>query len=253
MFGSLKAAARLAIAFALPAAIRHRASALSGTAFLGKAALRSFFGIGKPFVMINVGACDGVLFDDATPWLKRIRGSRAVLVEPIPYNYRRLRENYPDTDRHIIEPLVIAREAGPINIKTFDEKALEAGDLPMEFVGCSSLKDTNLVSGVYAFGQTDPNFDQFVSHLKNIETHAERLETVLERNHIERIDAFLVDCEGSDWDVFEQLDLERWRPGMIKIEIGSMVAEDVGNTLLKLKRADYHVGIHGEDIWAFAS
>lgn len=252
MIGSLKAAMRLAIAIALPAAIRHRASALSGTAFLAKAALRSFFGIGKPFVMVNVGACDGVLFDDATPWLKRIRGSRAVLVEPIPYNYKRLRENYPDTDRHIIEPVVIANEAGPISIKTFDERALEAGDLPIEFVGCSSVKDTNLVSGVSSFGQTDPNFEKFVSHLKNIEAQAERLETVLERNRIERIDAFLVDCEGADWEVFEQLDLERWRPGMIKIEIGSMGAEDVGNTILKLKRADYQVGIYSEDVWAFA-
>lgn len=202
--------------------------------------------------MINVGACDGVLFDDATPWLHRIRGSRAVLVEPIPYNQKRLRQNYPDVQRHIIEPVVVASEPGPIVIKTFDEKALEAGDLPIEFVGCSSVKDTNLISGVNAWGEEDPNFEQFISHFKKIETQAERLEAILERNHIEHIDAFLVDCEGSDWEVFEQLDIERWRPGMIKVEIGAMVAEDVGNTLLKLKRANYHVGVHGEDVWAFA-
>ena len=97
--------------------------------------------------MINVGACDGALFDDVTPWLHRIPRSRAVLVEPIPYNQQRLRANYPDTQRFVIEPVAVTRTPGTITVKTFDAAALEAGTLPIEFIGCSSITDTNLMSG----------------------------------------------------------------------------------------------------------
>tara|TARA_R110000751_G_scaffold95381_1_gene186271 strand:+ start:11054 stop:11848 length:795 start_codon:yes stop_codon:yes gene_type:complete len=253
MSGNLKKAARIMAALALPRAISDRASALRGTAFMARSAMRSWFGGKQPFVLVNIGTCDGVLYDDVTPWLHRIRNSRAVLVEPIPYNYTRLRKNYPDADRHVIEPVVITREAGSMMMRTFDETALEAGTLPMEFVGCSSVKDTNLVSGMDAWGEQDPNFHNFTEHLKEIEVRSERLETILQRNGVDHIDVFLVDCEGADWEVFEQLDLQRWHPAMIKIEIGSLTAEDVGNTLLKLKRAKYRIGLNAEDVWAFAA
>ncbi len=118
--------ARLVAAAALPASVLSRAPSLRGTRFLAAAALRSLSG-GKPFQMVNVGACDGLLFDDVTPWLHRIRGSRAVLVEPIPYNQKRLRANYPDTERFVIEPVAVTGTRGTITVHTFDAAALEAG------------------------------------------------------------------------------------------------------------------------------
>jgi hypothetical protein len=75
--------------------------------------------------MVNVGACDGALFDDVTPWLHRIAGARAVLVEPIPYNQKRLRANYPDTSRFIIEPVAVTKTKGTITVHTFDAAALD--------------------------------------------------------------------------------------------------------------------------------
>ena len=41
--------------------------------------------------------------------------------------------------------------------------------------------------------------------MKNIEVAADTLQSILDRNRIQHIDAFLVDCEGADWIVFEQL------------------------------------------------
>ena len=174
--------------------------------------------------MVNVGACDGALFDDVTPWLHRIPRARAMLVEPIPYNQKRLRANYPDTDRFIIEPVAVTKTKGTITVHTFDAAALEAGTLPIEFIGCSSVTDTNLMSGKNAWGEADANFNKFAPHLKDIEVPSETLQTLLDRNGISHIDAFLVDCEGADWIVFEQLDLQRYRPGMIKVEVGALPA-----------------------------
>ena len=239
------------VSLALPSAVLDRGPSLNGTRYLAKAAMRSWFG-GRPFQMVNVGACDGALFDDVTPWLHKIRNSRAVLVEPIPYNQQRLRQNYPDTKRFVIEPAAITTGSGAITVKTFDAAALESGKLPIEFIGCSSITDTNLISGKDAWGESDVNFGKFAPYLKDIEVPGETLQSVLDRNGITHIDAFLVDCEGADWIVFQQLDLERYRPGMIKVEIGSLGALDIGNVLVKLETAGYRVGIYGEDVWAFA-
>ncbi|WFP60310.1 FkbM family methyltransferase [Mesorhizobium sp. WSM4904] len=190
--------ARVLLSLGLPAGLLDRGPALHGTKFLAKAALKARFGGGRPFQMVNVGACDGALFDDVTPWLHRIKGARAMLVEPIPYNQKRLRANYPDTSRFVIEPVAVTRTKGTITVHTFDAAALEAGTLPIEFIGCSSVTDTNLMSGKNAWGEADANFNKFAPHLKDIEVLSETLQTLLDRNRITHIDAFLVDCEGAD-------------------------------------------------------
>ncbi|MDQ6432985.1 FkbM family methyltransferase [Mesorhizobium sp. LHD-90] len=243
---------RVFLSLVLPVGILDRGAPLRGTRFLAQAAMRARMGGGRPFQMVNVGACDGKLFDDVTPWLHRIKGSRAMLVEPIPYNQKRLRANYPDAERFVIEPVAVTKTSGPITIKTFDAAALEAGTLPLEFIGCSSISDTNLMSGSNAWGERDQNFQKFEPFLKSIEVQGATLQSLLDRNGVEHIDAFLVDCEGVDWQVFEQLDIERYRPGMIKIEVGALTAEDIGKVVLKLKTNGYQVGLHAEDVWAFA-
>ena len=243
---------RLCASLAIPTAILNRGPSLRGTRFLAKASLKARMGSGRPFQMVNVGACDGKLFDDVTPWLHRIPGARAVLVEPIPYNQTRLRANYPDTSRFIIEPVAVTPNGGAITVKTFDATALESGKLPLEFIGCSSITENNLMSGKNAWGEDDANFAKFAPYLKEIEVQGETLQTLLDRNNVTYIDAFLVDCEGADWVVFEQLDIERYRPGMIKVEIGALGAEDIGNVLVKLKTSGYDVGLYGEDVWGFA-
>jgi FkbM family methyltransferase len=242
---------RIAVSLAVPAGILERGPSLLGTRFLARAALKARFAR-RPFTMVNVGACDGVLFDDVTPWLKHIPNARAVLVEPIPYNQARLRKNYPDRERFVIEPVAITRRPGAIRVKTFDPAALEAGTLPLEFIGCSSITDTNLMSGRNAWGEADENFSRFAPHLQDIDVPAETLQTVLDRNGVGHIDAFLVDCEGADWIVFDQLDLARYRPGMIKVEVGALPADEIGKVVVKLKAAGYQIGIQAEDVWAFA-
>lgn len=68
---------RIAVSFGIPKSILDRGASLRSTRFLACAAIKSRFG-GRPFQMVNIGGCNGVLFDDATPWLHRIKGSKAV-------------------------------------------------------------------------------------------------------------------------------------------------------------------------------
>ncbi|WP_245413455.1 FkbM family methyltransferase [Mangrovicella endophytica] len=229
-----------------------RAPALAGTRLLARYWIEALLGRGSR-TLVNVGACDGQKFDDVTPWFRRIRNGRALLVEPIPYNLERLRANFPDRSRFMIEPVAIADKAGRITIRSFDEAALEAGTLPAELQGCSSITSTNLMHGRTAWGEADNNFHSFAAFLRDMEIDAERLQTVLDRNAIDRIDVLLIDAEGADWMVFSQFDFARYHPDMIKIEIGALEAADIGATVLRLKQNGYRIGITEEDIWAFAS
>ncbi len=248
---ALRNMARIGISLAIPGAFLDRGPALNGTKLMARAALAARFA-GRPFTMVNVGACDGVLFDDMTPWLKSIRGSRAVLVEPVPYNREKLRANYPDEERFVIEPVAITAKAGRMKIRTFDVDALESGKLPAEFVGCSSVTDTNIISGKDAWGTDDANFSRFEPYLTDLEVDTDTFDAVMERNAIDTIDALLIDCEGADWIVLEQVDLKRYRPRMVKVEVGSLGVADIGNIVVKLKTAGYRVGLYNEDVWAFA-
>jgi FkbM family methyltransferase len=249
---SPKDIARTMLSLGLPSAVLDRAAGLRGTQYFARAAIKAHMGSARPFQMVNVGACDGMLFDDATPWLHRIKGSKAVLVEPIPFNQKRLRQNYRDTIRFVIEPVAVTYKPGTITVKTFEEAAILSGTLPIEFVGCSSVAETNLMSGADAWGESDANFNKYAPYLKEIEVKSDTLQSVLDRNDVAYIDAFLVDCEGADWVVFDQLDLQRYRPGMIKVEIGALTPVDIGHVIVKLKTAGYSVGLHNEDVWGFA-
>jgi hypothetical protein len=122
MSAAMREQARMIFARGVPSAIFNRAPTLNGTRFLSRAKARST--AGKPFQLVNIGAGDGVLFDDVTPWLHRIPHARALLVEPIPYNQKCLRENYPDAARFVIGPVAITGEPGVIRIKTFEESAI---------------------------------------------------------------------------------------------------------------------------------
>ena len=70
---------------------------------------------------------------------------------------------------------------------------------------------------------------------------------LVESGTIRRTEPYSVEKRQDD-----QLDLDRYRPGMIKVELGSLRPEDVGRVLVKLTTAGYRIGIYSEDVWAFA-
>ena len=63
---TLRNTLRTGLSYVLPRGLLDRAPALAGTKFMARAALDARLR-GRPFTMVNVGACDGVLFDDMTP------------------------------------------------------------------------------------------------------------------------------------------------------------------------------------------
>jgi FkbM family methyltransferase len=248
----LRSGLRLLLAVSLPGSMWRRGPALAGTAVMAKLYVRSLFG-GPPVMMVNVGACDGMMFDDVTPWLARIPRARALFVEPIPYNVARLRANFPDESRFMIEQAAVVETPGPIAMTTFDPAAIESGALPIEFQGASTTTGTNIMGGQDSWGRKDENYERFKPHIRSIEVEGVRLADILARRDIAAIDVFVIDVEGADWTVLKQFDVMRFRPRLIKVEIAALSPAEIGEAIVFFKRAGYDASLYREDIWAFAA
>jgi hypothetical protein len=169
----------------------------------------------------------------------------------IGYNIERLRRNFPDTGKFIIEECAIAGDMSSIDMTTFQPEALADGKLPIEFMGASSAVQSNIMGGQSSWGVPDPNFKKFKPYLTTISVRAMSLQAVLDKHGFTRIDVMVVDTEGADWTVLRQLDLERYRPRLIKIEIGCLTPEEIGSAIIAMKRRNYDVELSADDLWAF--
>jgi FkbM family methyltransferase len=243
--------ARSLLARVLPHALLSRSPQVRATKVMAELIRRSRTADGA-VTFVNVGACDGLRFDDITPLIRRMTHVKALLVEPVPHNIQRLRRNFPDASKFAIEECAIAAEAGSITMTTFSPEAITSGQLPIEFVGASSTTQNNIMGGRTSWGVTDPKFADYKPYLLEITVPALPLQAVLDKHGLKRIDVIVIDAEGADWSILKQLDLERYRPALIKLEIGCLPPEDIGAAVIALKRQDYDLALSGDDLWAFA-
>jgi FkbM family methyltransferase len=246
-----RALARSTLSRVLPHSLLSRAPQLRATKVMQELVNRSKSAAGE-VAFVNIGACDGLSFDDITPAIRHMQHLKALLVEPIPYNIERLRRNFPDTDKFIIEECAVADDRSLIDMTTFLPEALADGKLPIEFMGASSAVQSNIMGGQNSWGVPDPNFTKFEPYLTTISVRAMSLQAVLDKHGFTRIDVIVIDTEGADWIVLRQLDLERYRPLLIKIEIGCLAPEEIGSAIIAMKRRGYRVELSGDDLWAFA-
>ena len=201
-----------------------------------------------PFFLV-VGACDGKRYDDVTPWLHKIPNSRALLVEPLPWNVRDLRVNYSDATRYTIEQCAVANYDGSIQMKFVPESALRAGRVPQYAYGLGTITDRNLLSGKFFFGAEAR--DQTVKDcVEELTVPCYRLSTLLDKHRVERIDVLLIDVEGFDWNVLSQFDFNKFSPLVVKVEIGCLPPEEIGRAIVLLSEHKYSVQLVEYDLIA---
>lgn len=174
--------------------------------------------------LVQIGSNDGKTGDPFYPLLKKNRQWRALLVEPIPYFFKKLRENYPDTNRFQFENAAInAGESLPFY--WLDPKVNEAiPNLPYWYEQLGSFSRDHIVS------QVKPQVKPYI-RMEMVEGIS--LAELLERHQIKQIDMLHIDAEGYDWEILSQLDLERFRPVFILYE-NHHLSEEV-----QLKAADF--------------
>ena len=185
----------------------------------------------NPFFLI-IGAMDGISHDNLTPFVREMK-MKGIFVEPTKYMFNKLKNNYKDFNGIFFENCAITDIDGKSIIKRIDF------DNPQRYPswsdgGSSLIPEKTAMSGV--------------SNLIEEQISTKKLQSMLDSYDIKKIDIVQIDCEGWDFGILKQLDIKRYRPYFISIEILSMSSKEVEETNLYLKDFGFDTYNNGSEI-----
>jgi FkbM family methyltransferase len=183
-------------------------------------------------LFVKVGANDGVTLDPCTDILLRDPAWRGLLIEPVPYLFDRLKLNFPNTNRFILEQLAI----GPRGKATFyflDPSAKKQfADLPECFDQLGSFNKSHITNH---FGA------ELSAYVREMIVDVEPLEDVLKRHNVSKIQLLHIDTEGYDYKVLTTLNFELVKPLAIFIEYRHLVPDEHASLLRLFRDNQYEV------------
>jgi len=175
----------------------------------------TFQGLGSDVFFVQIGAMDGVTYDPISKFVRGL-GWRGLLVEPIPYLNKRLRDNYANCEGLVFVETAIADFDGHIEMSFLDPATVPEGVFAAGAFGTSTLMPDRGKIGGKGISQEIANLVR--QNTKTIEVTCCRLDTLLAKHNITKIDLMVVDVEGADWMVTRQLSLNDYRPRVVYLE-----------------------------------
>ena len=169
--------------------------------------LRHTFGGQKDVFFIQVGAHDGKSNDSVYPFAREI-GWNGILIEPVPYLFDRLVENYRGTSGIAFENAALAEHNGR---KCFYRLRETADALPFWYDKIGSLN----LEIVLRHRSVIPNIDDY---LVQEEVECLTFNSLVARHKVDKIDLIFIDTEGYDLNILKMIDLSRFRPKLIIYE-----------------------------------
>jgi FkbM family methyltransferase len=155
---------------------------------------------------IQVGANDGQRADPIQAFVQSGKW-KGVMIEPVPFVFDKLRENYQTQEFGIV----------------FENCAVGRADGSAVFYACrephsplSSFDKQNILKHsdwALSVGLPDPK-----DYIEEIVVPVFTLETICNRNEVRHIDILLTDTEGYDCKAIQSLNLDRIRPSVIYFE-----------------------------------
>lgn len=195
---------------------------------------------------IQVGANDGLTSDPIRNLILKHRSWKGICIEPVPYLFDRLKQNYAHRDGLIFENVAVSATAG---VQPFYHVSVGAGDalglpLPHWFEGLGSFSREHVAK--HMDGVLN---DYIVESLVTVATMSE----VLDRHQVRRIDLIQVDTEGHDYEVIKLIDLQKYRPTVVHFEHAHLSAQDRAQLYSRLRAAGFKLHIYEYDTLALKS
>ncbi len=169
--------------------------------------LKNFATIYDDIFFVQIGSCDGVAGDPIYHHVVENNWA-GVVVEPVPYNFCKLVENYRD------EPRVRCEQVAISNVEEertfFHIREAEKFEPPwLNQIGSFDLEHL-LKHRVLC-----PNIEDYI-----VETLVPCItfQQLIERCKIPRIDLLHIDAEGSDFKIINQLDFSKYKPNIVLYE-----------------------------------
>ncbi len=200
--------------------------------------LRIVLGGGSPsdFVVVQIGANDGVTYDPIRPLVMRYNW-RGVMVEPQPDVFKKLEENYRALPNIVCEQAAIAETDGTCSLYRFKPGA----GIP-DWAGClASFSRSTLVN----------NFHNVKGEVESIAVPTLTFMSLLRKHGLQRVDFLQIDTEGFDGQVIKLVDFDFIKPTIIAFEHGFLSATERNDTFQLLHKNGYKITNCGTDTVAY--
>ncbi len=189
---------------------------------------------------VEIGSNDGLQHDHLRPLILS-RDWRGLMIEPVPYVFDRLRDNYGEVDGVTLVNAAIADRDGELPF--FHLRDADAGEretLPDWYDGTGSF------SREAVLGHADhiPDVEE-----RLVETTVPSLTfgSLCDRYGVERVDLLLIDTEGYDWELLRGIDLAAMRPRLVIYEHFHLPPADRAAALARFAELGYETLEEGFD------
>jgi len=193
-------------------------------------------------VFVEVGANDGEQHDHLRPMILEYQW-RGVMVEPVPYVFERLKENYGAIDRVALENSAIAAEDGTLPFYHLAPSPdYEAEGLPQWYDGIGSFSK----EAVLDHRRLIPDIDE-----RLVETMVPSLTftSLCRKHHLDSVDLLLVDTEGHDYEILRHIDFSVYCPTLVTYEHYHLSADDRAACSTMMQAVGYTAMEEGFDTW----
>ena len=178
--------------------------------------------------VVQIGANDGISGDPLAVCFSKTRWS-GLLVEPVPHLHERLVAQYRERPEVRIERAAVSTRDGDAALYRL---RTVPGQSPEWFNQLATLDREVLLKQRSSI----PEIDSLVIEER---VPTVRLDTLLARHGISRIDLLVIDTEGHDLEVLRSLDFARFRPTLLMFEHQHLSETDKQSAYALLETAGY--------------
>lgn len=187
---------------------------------------------GEKLFMINIGAMDGVLFDGMSGYAQ-LYNSDVLYVEPMKPHFDRLVKHKSDNPNNRFENSAISDFNGTITMKTIPIEVVDEGLVHPAFYGMSVIDPSKNGMG------SEGDREVVEKYSVDVDVNCITWDTLVDKHGIDSFDALSVDTEGHDYIIFKQIDLNKFRPKLIRLEWCNMTDDEKGFTTNKFAEHGY--------------
>jgi FkbM family methyltransferase len=207
-----------------------------------KRLLRAFAVAFPSATFVEIGANDGEQLDHLRTLIYE-RGWRGVMVEPVPYVFKRLRQNYAETEHVAFENAAIADRDGSLSffhLAQVDDPEREG--LPPWYDAIGSFSRKHVIAHKIAI----PDIEKRV-----VETTVPCItfDSLCVKHGLDGVDLLVIDTEGYDYEILRHIDFSRHRPVVIGYEHRHLGPTDRANCRQLLHHAGYETKEEGHETW----
>jgi FkbM family methyltransferase len=159
------------------------------------------------FFFVQIGANDGVIYDPIYQYVNRY-GWDGLLVEPVGCYFKKLKANYRNNPQLAFENVALSDKQETRNFYRIQE-GLDF--LPAWCHGLGTFHLDVLLTHKWAI----PNIEDYVV---TEQVNCLTLASLLHKHAVRKIDLLVIDTEGHDYHIIEQIDFGAFRPKILLFE-----------------------------------